>query len=130
MVAISSLSVAANELRTLLQTEIVDVDVEQIKIGHPKETFGDMKKDMNHLNLFFYNVQYDGYPVDGLSTDPFYVRLYCLITAVGAKKSNLSAGENDLRLIGEVMRVLHEQPVIMIDRILAELPSYRLCHIH
>ena len=26
-----------------------------------------------------------------------------------------SAGENDLRLIGEVMRVLHEQPVVSLD---------------
>jgi len=115
MVAVSSLSVAANELRTLLQTEIVGLGVDQIKIGHPKDTFDDMKKDKNHLNLFFYNVQYDGYPSDGLSEDPFYVRLYCLITAVGAKNGNPSPGENDLRLVGEVMRVLHEQPVISVN---------------
>ena len=114
MVAVSSLSVAANELRTLLQKEITGLDVDQIRIGHPKDTFDDMKKDVNYLNLFFYNVQYDGYPSDGLSGDPFYVRLYCLITAVGAKKGNPSPGENDLRLVGEVMRVLHEQPVISV----------------
>jgi hypothetical protein len=115
MVAISSLSVAANELRTLLQQEIAGLDVDQIRIGHPKDTFDDMKKDKNHLNLFFYNVQYDGYPSDGLSEDPFYVRLYCLITAVGAKKGSPSPGENDLRLVGEVMRVLHEHSVISVD---------------
>jgi hypothetical protein len=72
-------------------------------------------KDKNQLNLFFYNVSYDGYPADGSSEDPFYVRLYCLITAVGAKNGSPSAGENDLRLIGEVMRVLHQQPVISVD---------------
>ncbi len=115
MIAIGSLSVAANKLRSLLQQEIADLDVDQIRIGHPKDTFDDMKKDKNYLNLFFYNVQYDGYPADGLSVDPFYVRLYCLITAVGAKKGNPSPGENDLRLIGEVMRVLHEQPVVAVD---------------
>lgn len=117
MVAVSSLSVAANELRRLLHTEIVGLEIEQIKIGHPEDTFDDMKKkkDLNHLNLFFYNVQYDGYPSDGLSEDPFYVRLYCLITAVGGKKTNPSPGENDLRLIGEVMRVLHEQPTIPVN---------------
>lgn len=115
MVVVSSLSVAANELRALLQKEIAGLGVDQIRIGHPKDTFDDMKKDKNYLNLFFYNVQYDGYPSDGLSEDPFYVRLYCLITAVGAKNGNPSAGENDLRLVGEVMRVLHEQPMISVN---------------
>ena len=114
MVAVSSLSVAANELRTLLQSEIDDIGVDQIRIGHPEDTLGDMKKELNHLNLFFYNVQYDGYPSDGLSDDPFYIRMYCLITPVGAKKGSPSPGENDLRLIGEVMRVLHERPMISV----------------
>ncbi len=116
MVAASSLSIAANELRTLLQKEIVGLEVDQIKIGHPKDTFDDMKKkDKNYLNLFFYKVQYDGYPSDGLVEDPCYVRLYCLITAVGAQNGTPSPGENDLRLIGEVMRVLHEQPMISVN---------------
>jgi len=40
-----------------------------------------------------------------------------LITAVGSKKNSslISSGENDLRLIGEVMRILHEQPVLSIE---------------
>jgi photosystem II stability/assembly factor-like uncharacterized protein len=117
MLPVSAMSDAANKLRNLLLDRIDDLDdVNRIRIGHPKSTFEDMKKEMNHLNLFFYNVSYDGYPADGLSEDPFYVRLHCLITAVGAKKEGSpSAGENDLRLIGEVMRVLHEQPVISVD---------------
>jgi len=126
MVAVSSLSVAANALRTLLQTEIVGLDVGQIKIGHPKETFEDMQKDKNNLNLFFYNVQYDGYPADGLSEDPFFVRLYCLITAVGAKNGSPSPGENDLRLIGEVMRVLHEQPMISVNGNSSEIAQLQI----
>lgn len=115
MVAVSSLSVAANELRKLLQTEINDLPIGQIKIGHPKDTFDVIVEDSINLNLFFYNVQYDGYPSDGLSENPFYVRLYCLITAVSGKDSKPSPGENDLRLVGEVMRVLHEQPMISVN---------------
>ncbi|MCP4256647.1 MAG: DUF4255 domain-containing protein [Planctomycetes bacterium] len=117
MVAVSSLSVAANELRTLLQREIVGLDITNIRIGHPKQTFENIADGENYLNLFFYNVQYDGYPTDGLSENPFYVRLYCLITPLGAKATNStpSAGENDLRLVGEVMRVLHEQPMISVN---------------
>lgn len=122
MLPVSALSDAANKLRTLLLSGIGDLaEVKQIRIGHPKDTLEDMEKekDKNHLNLFFYNVSYDGYPADGLSDDPFYVRIYCLITAVGAKSGALNApspGENDLRLIGEVMRILHEQPVVSVDR--------------
>jgi hypothetical protein len=118
MLPVSAMSDAANKLRNLLLDRIDDLDdVKRIRIGHPKDTLEDMEKDKdkNHLNLFFYNVSYDGYPADGLSEDPFYVRLHCLITAVGAKKGSPSAGENDLRLIGEVMRVLHQQPVISVD---------------
>ena len=115
MVAVSSLSVAANELRSVLHREIVGLAVDHIKIGHPEDTFDGMKPGVNYLNLFFYDVQYDGYPSDGSSEDPFYVRLHCLITAVSAKTSQPSSGENDLRLVGEVMRVLHEQPVISVN---------------
>ena len=122
MLPVSAISDAASKLRTLLLTGIDDlVDVKQIRIGHPKDTLADMdnEKDKNHLNLFFYNVTYDGYPADGLSNDPIYVRIHCLITAVGAKTGVLNApspGENDLRLIGEVMRILHEQPVVNVGR--------------
>lgn len=121
MLPVSAISDAANKLRNLLFDRIDDLeDVTRIRIGHPKDTFEDMKSndDKNQLNLFFYNVNYDGYPADGLSEDPFYVRLHCLVTAVGAKAATTgspSPGENDLRLIGEVMRVLHQHPVISVD---------------
>lgn len=117
LLPVSAMSDAANKLRNVLSKKIdVLKDVKQIRIGHPKDTFDGLGADgLIYLNLFFYNVQYDGYPSDGLSEDPFYVRLYCLITAVSGKTSKPSPGENDLRLIGEVMRVLHQQPVISVD---------------
>lgn len=115
MLAISALSVAANELRSLLESEIEDLTVGQVLIGHPKDTFESMADDENNLNLFFYNVQFDGYPADGMSDNPLYVRLHCLITAVAGRRTVPSAGENDLRLVGEVMRVLHQKPVISVN---------------
>lgn len=118
MLPVSAMSDAANKLRNVLLAEIGDLDdVKRIRIGHPSDTISGMDTGLNNLNLFFYNVAYDGYPADGLSENPFYVRLYCLITAVGAKADALSpsAGENDLRLIGEVMRVLHQKPVLSVD---------------
>ena len=118
MLPVSAMSDAATRLRSLLMSNIGDLaELKQVKIGHPKDTIATMEADLNSVNLFFYHVGYDGYPADVSSENPFYVRLYCLVTAVGAKPadSGPSSGENDLRLIGEVMRVLHEQPLIMVE---------------
>jgi len=127
MLPVSAISDSANKIRSLLFNEIVDLDEKNIKIGHPKETFREIESGNqngeNHLNLFFYDIKFDGYPADGLSEDPFYVRLYCLITALSSATETqvdsttvtLSAGEMDLRLIGEVMRVLHEQPILSVN---------------
>lgn len=118
MLPVSAISDAATRLRTLLIGNIDDLaDLNQVKIGHPKETLATMVSDLNSVNLFFYRVGYDGYPADGTSDNPFYVRLYCLVTAVGATPtdSGPSTGENDLRLIGEIMRVLHEHPLVMVE---------------
>lgn len=125
MLPISSLSRVAYELRDLFVSHIDDFnDYENIRIGHPAETIKELEVlDDSGLNMFFYDVNYDGYPADGSSDNPFYVRINCLITAVGQKSSepdgtgnrDVSKGENELRLIGEVMRILHEQPVLSID---------------
>lgn len=124
MLAIGSLSEAAFGLRQKLIDNIADFrnDISRIKIGHPGTNLKDIEDlNENGLNLFFYHVDYDGYPADGTADNPFYVRLYCLITAVGheTKKGepdntegrDVSKGENELRLIGEVMAVLHEHPI-------------------
>lgn len=127
MLPASSLSRAAYGLRVLFLQQIDDLnDINHIRIGHPADTIQDLESfEVNCLNLFFYDVNYDGYPADGSSDNPFYVRLYCLITAVGFKSSepeepgstndrDVSKGENELRLIGEVMRVLHEKPLLSV----------------
>jgi hypothetical protein len=128
MLPASSLSRAAYGLRDRLVDEIDElINFDQVKIGHPGDTIKTLEdSNLNCLNLFFYDAIYDGYPADGTQDDPFYVRLHCLITAIGeASKEpegpggngerNVSKGENELRLIGEVMRVLHEQPVLSVN---------------
>ena len=128
MLPVSSLSSAAYGLRDLLIRQIDELDdVTHIRIGHPGDNIKDLEdSDQNCLNLFFYDVNYDGYPADGSSDNPLFVRLHCLITAVGNKTSepespgspnsrDVSRGENELRLIGEVMRTLHEQPLLAVS---------------
>jgi hypothetical protein len=127
MLPASSLSSAAYGLRKLFLQHIDELDdINYIRIGHPADNIKDLDDaEENCLNLFFYDVNYDGYPADGSIDNPFYVRLHCLITAVGHKSKepespgssnerDVSKGENELRLVGEVMRVLHEQPLLAI----------------
>ncbi len=119
MLATTSLSVAANTLRSYLAANIADLD--SIFISHPKEAAEQANSEgKQYLNLFFYQVEHGGYPADGRSDDPFYLRVNCLITPLGTKEpgpphTSVSAGENDLRLMGEVLRLLHEQPVLMVE---------------
>jgi hypothetical protein len=120
MAAPSSLSVAARTLRTHLAAA-VSLPEAQILIGHPSSAAKDVEAEINKqfLNLFFYRVEHGAYPADGTSDDPFYVRFYCLITALGTKETVngnvISAGENDLRLVGGVMQGLHENPEFMLQ---------------
>lgn len=127
MLPTSSLSNAAYSLRKLFLQSIDELaDITQIRIGHPADNIKALEDtDENCLNLFFYDVNYDGYPADGGTENPFYVRLQCLITAVGAvskepeppgsnTERDVSKGENELRLVGEVMRILHEKPLLSI----------------
>ena len=119
MLATTSLSVAANKLRSYLADNIADLD--GIFISHPKEAADQANSEgKQYLNLFFYLIEHGGYPADGRSDDPFYLRVNCLITPLGTKEpgppdSSVSAGENDLRLMGEVLRLLHEQPLLMVE---------------
>ncbi|MGD8590141.1 MAG: Pvc16 family protein, partial [Chromatiales bacterium] len=93
----------------------------QILIGHPSASIKDADGDAGkqYLNLFFYRVDHGAYPAHGRSNEPFYIRMHCLITALGSKEAAgangngmISAGENDLRLIGGVMALLHEHPFL------------------
>jgi hypothetical protein len=116
----SSLSIAARALRTHL-ADATALPEDRILIGHPSAAMKELDTDptKQFLNLFFYRVEHGAHPADGASQDPFYLRFFCLITALGAKESvngsTISAGENDLRLVGSVMQGLHENPVLVLQ---------------
>jgi hypothetical protein len=116
----SSLSIAARALRTHL-AGATGLPEDRILIGHASAAVKDIESDPNKqfLNLFFYRVEHGAHPADGSSEDPFYLRFFCLITALGAKESvngaTISAGENDLRLVGSVMQGLHENPILVLQ---------------
>ena len=120
MLDVNAISLAARQLRSYLSSNLGIVET-QIFIGHPKEGVEDAedKTGKQFLNLFFYRIEHGAYPADATVADPFYVRLHCLITALGNKETSgsttVSAGENDLRLIGAVMALMHQQPHVHIN---------------
>lgn len=116
----SSLSVAARALRTHIGTAMGLAET-QILIGHPNvaATGAADGGGKQFLNLFFYRVEHGAHPPDGTNEDPFYLRFYCLVTALGAQETlngtPISAGENDLRLVGGVMQGLHQRPILVLQ---------------
>lgn len=68
--------------------------------------------DNDHrLNLFFFRFETSGFYADRLPGEPWLLRMHCLVTAFCADESPVPAGENDLRVMGEVLRHFHEHPV-------------------
>lgn len=128
----NAISIAARNLRTYMAGKL-GISEDNILIGHPgiAAATADANPGFQFINIFFYRVEYGGYPPDGLKTDPFYVRLHCLITAMGNNETGsggtitVSAGENDLRLIGGVMEHLHASPILEVkdlsDQTVAQL---------
>lgn len=115
----TALSVTARELRSYLAPKL-GLALTQVTIGPPsaaaREQEATLSNPQDLFNLFFYRAEYDGTP-GATSDDPIYVRAHCLLTSFGLTDSatgGLSAGEKDLRLIGEAMHWLHRQPFVRI----------------
>jgi len=108
----SSLSQICREVATFIGAQL-DATALSIRVllGTPADAAKE-DKSTHRLNLLFY--RFDPSPIQaGLHPgDPWQLRLYCLITPFGAKEDLVGAGEMDLRLIGEVLRIFHENPIL------------------
>ncbi len=81
-----------------------------VSIGAPGEIpEGD---EQHKLNLFFYRFEPGGFDSDVHPNDPWRIRLFCMISAFGVDDDGVPAGENDLRILGEVLRIFRETPVL------------------
>lgn len=68
----------------------------------------------HQVNLFFYRFEPAGLFPDTLPGDTAWVRGFCLVTPFAVGEDSVGEGENDLRLLGEVLRLAHEQPVLQV----------------
>jgi hypothetical protein len=70
----------------------------------------------HHLNLFFYRFEPSGFEAGAQPDLPWRIRMFCMITPFAVVEtsggSTISAGENDMRILGDVLRVLHEEPIL------------------
>lgn len=84
----------------------------RIMMGNPADAAPGQSDTDHRLNLFFYLIEPSGFFPHTNPGETWWLRLHCLITGFGIAEENISAGENDLRLLGEVIRLFHENPVM------------------
>jgi hypothetical protein len=109
----SSLSRACRSIADHLRSEFVAAGSPvQVRIGTPWAAAPAQSEPEHCLNLFFHRLEPRGFAPDTLPGEPWWLRLHCVITAFAVEEDRVSAGENDLRLIGELVRIFHEKPVL------------------
>lgn len=84
----------------------------RVEIGSPAEAAPGESDTDHRVNLFFYRVEPSGFGPSPGPDETWRLRLRCLVTAFGVREEQVAAGENDLRLLGEVLAAFHERPVL------------------
>jgi hypothetical protein len=109
----SSLSQACRAIADFISTGInASANSIRIMIGNPADAVPAQSENQHRLNLFFYLIEPSGFFPDTHTGDCWWIKLKCLITGFGLAEEQISSGENDLRLLGEVIRLFHENPVL------------------
>lgn len=83
-----------------------------VRIGSPADAVPKETDTDHRVNLFFYRLEPNAFAPAADPGEPWRLRLHCLVTAFGVQEDQVSAGENDLRLLGGVLRAFHERPVL------------------
>ncbi|MCG8418588.1 MAG: DUF4255 domain-containing protein [Proteobacteria bacterium] len=110
----STLSRAANALRAHLNQEEGKLSDADIQIGHPARFSSTGNGQGEALNIFIYHVEHSGYPAHTGTSEPYFVKLHCLLTPMteGDTAENIGPGDMELRLLGHAMEILHKDPVV------------------
>jgi hypothetical protein len=109
----SSLSLAVRSVADFLAEGLGGDEGEiTVTVGSPHDAI-QAPSDLGHrVNLFLYRIEPDAHAPSPAPDRPLRLRLHCLVTAFGIDGENISAGETDLRLLGEVIRLFHEHPTL------------------
>lgn len=107
--ATSSLYESADLMRDQLQANLFNGQDVDVTIGRPSEAEIAVTAAKAVLNLFFYKIQPPGFFPDTGPNETWRARLHCLVTAFA--KSEL-AGDDELKMIGQVLSYFHEHPTL------------------
>lgn len=118
MIAPSTLSLAALALRNQIG-KCAKIDVANILLGHPAHVTP--ASSAQAVSIYFFHAYVPGNSGAVDPTMPLDTIVHCLITplgvattAPGAGGDDISSGENDLRLLGQIMRCMHENPLLRV----------------
>lgn len=107
----SSLSIICTSISEFVRTGIgAAANNIAVSIAAPGEI--PEANDQHRLNLFFYRFEPYGFDADVRPDEVWRLRLFCMITSFGIDEDDIPAGENDLRVLGEIIRIFREQPVL------------------
>lgn len=109
---LSSIAEVCRGLADYLGDQFSDTDTPlQVRLGSPAEVAAEAPEDEHRLCVFFFRFEPSGYYPDTAPGDTHYLRAHSLITPMAIAENGTGKGENDLRILGEVMRILQEKPV-------------------
>lgn len=112
----SSVSEACRAVVKLLSDELQVGDAAvRITLGTPADAAPSDADSEHRINLFFYRFEPIGFGPDRLPGETWQLRAHCLVTPFARFEDGVSTGEGDLRLLGEVVRIFHENPVQTIE---------------
>ncbi|GGX39081.1 DUF4255 domain-containing protein [Saccharospirillum salsuginis] len=105
----SALFLACNSVADFISNGI-QANTHGIKIylGSPADIT--KKDDEDRLNLFFYRMEPSGFQAGVHPQDPWRIRLFCMVTAMA--EDGDAQGEGDLKLIGLIMALFHDQRIL------------------
>jgi Pvc16 N-terminal domain len=113
----SSLSQVCKGIRQYLDSELNGPARSKVTVvlATPSDTASASTGDSEHrLNLFFFRFEPAGFFPDTLPGETGWLRTFCLVTPFAAGEDTVGAGENDLRLVGEAIRIFQEKPVFLL----------------
>ncbi len=113
---LSSIAEVCRGLADYLGDQFGETDTPlQVVLGSPAEVATEAPDDEHRLCVFFFRFEPSGYYPDSAPGNTQYLRAHCLITPMAIAENGIGKGENDLRILGEVMRVLQEKPVFQME---------------
>ncbi len=114
----TSLGQAVEVVRAFLSSELQSRgQPTRVDVGNLADNAPASASDPSRVNLLVTRIESDG-SVAGIDHpwNPWLVRLHLLVTALTTDASP-SVGQNDLRLLGEVMAVFHQHPILDVSLI-------------